>query len=488
MESFFRPAHRGEHFSITARREFEDSRLSLDQQVNITHKLLEHAEWEKRSNTIVKRNAITRNVFAIKQKNLESLNERRSKLKSLLEFEESQYKIEIASLTETQSQRAERVKNAARELKSNRESRRLEFANSCYERQWLESCDDLRKIDSHFFSLHCSDTIKKQIEEKKENILNEKEKEFQSAKQWEELRLKRVQEEDDKQQKRRENTIQNRYSLNDQINERQVLNLKLKEKEENEKLILQQLQLIDAESEKQKLFEENEKKKSANRENVAENSRIQLERKKQFLREREEQQLELNRLMLEYKKETEKQILSQKKFKSDLFEYKNYLQQRKEKEILMEKEMNRLIEEDVKREENKRDMKWAKEAENRQQLMAEVTNIRNNQIKEKNFLLQENKKEKELEKNFIDSEIQANLLNEKNELIKENQLKLIRAAELEAQIKLNYYKEKRMEMEKLRAKKECEMEEKNYQQRLNLFRNKKIQESQQNYHINNSQR
>ncbi len=51
-------------------------------------------------------------------------------------------------MTVTQEERMEQIRARAYELKERREKERQAFVKECYERQWMESCDDLRALNS----------------------------------------------------------------------------------------------------------------------------------------------------------------------------------------------------------------------------------------------------------------------------------------------------------------------------------------------------
>lgn len=237
MDRFFRTAHTGEHRSLTNRRDFEESRLTLDDQLSISQKLVEHAEWQKRSDAIVRRNAITRYAKQTLAQQQQELERRRAALRLLLSEEEQRYKQEMLASLETQEQRAARVMNQARKLKTEREARSAAYAEAAYEKQWKESCDDLRTIDSHFFSLHCNDTVIEQMAEKQRKIQQQKQLAAEQDALWEQQRLDKVRQEELKQQQRQEAQRENRRALQQQMEEHQKLEQQQKEAEQKEKEI-----------------------------------------------------------------------------------------------------------------------------------------------------------------------------------------------------------------------------------------------------------
>ena len=237
MDRFFRSAHAGEHPSITVRRSFEDSRVCLDSAQSVSLKLLEHAEWERRSNGIVRANKVQR---AVQQRRLEDdsgLAHRRRRLQGLLEAEDAQLQAELDGLTESAEARKQRVVAEALRLKAERERVRDAAARDGYDRQWKERCDELRTIDSHAFALHCAQRVEQQMADNAQRRAALSDEERLQAETWERLRVDRVRAEDDKQRSKKEATKDNRRALEEEVTRHRQLDSQQKEKEAKEKEI-----------------------------------------------------------------------------------------------------------------------------------------------------------------------------------------------------------------------------------------------------------
>ena len=237
MDRFYRSAHSGEHPSITSRRSFEDSRLTLDSQQSISVALLEHAAWQKRSDDILRRNQLTRHVQAARQTESDRLTQRRAALRRLLDRDEAEQRAELLSRMESADERKTRVMEEARRLKAERERRRDEAAAEGYSQQWKERCDDLRTLDSSFFARHCAEVVEQQIDDANRRRLQQRDEEKQYAAQWEASRQDKIRQEDDKQRRRKEAVQDNRAALREQMELHREMERQQKERQAKEKEI-----------------------------------------------------------------------------------------------------------------------------------------------------------------------------------------------------------------------------------------------------------
>jgi hypothetical protein len=105
--------------------------------------------WEQRTQLLIDQreaNAITQKLLQQKQ---DELKERKQEMKSLHENEMNGWKKTLqTSLEVTQEQRMEEIKERAYELKTQREADRQAFVGKCYERHFVDECDELREFDS----------------------------------------------------------------------------------------------------------------------------------------------------------------------------------------------------------------------------------------------------------------------------------------------------------------------------------------------------
>ena len=106
-------------------------------------------DWEERTQQLIDQrevNAITQKLLRQEQDELET---RKREMTSLHEGEMNGWKKTLqTSLEVTQEERMEQIREKAYELKAQREADRQAFVGECYERQWVDECDELRAFDS----------------------------------------------------------------------------------------------------------------------------------------------------------------------------------------------------------------------------------------------------------------------------------------------------------------------------------------------------
>ena len=106
-------------------------------------------DWEERTQQLIDQrevNAITQKLLRQEQDELET---RKREMSSLHEGEMNGWKKTLqTSLEVTQEERMEQIREKAYELKAQREADRQAFVGECYERQWVDECDELREFDS----------------------------------------------------------------------------------------------------------------------------------------------------------------------------------------------------------------------------------------------------------------------------------------------------------------------------------------------------
>jgi len=170
-------SNRGEQRSIVQRRQQEDSRLALHQDIQHNSKLTHKASWEHKTSKLITNNQIQNHARVKAQQSEQLLQARRQKLAELLASDDQLYRQEIVSRQETSTQKAKRLILHARKLKEEREERRQRFAEEMREKQWRNGCDDLRTLDGEYYRLHINqEVINQQNDKKIKNQYNNKRK------------------------------------------------------------------------------------------------------------------------------------------------------------------------------------------------------------------------------------------------------------------------------------------------------------------------
>ncbi|XP_058026932.1 cilia- and flagella-associated protein 53 [Ahaetulla prasina] len=392
--------------------------------------------------------------------------ERKDRLRDLLEAEEKGFIAEMESQEETIEGRQNSMRMKAKELREKREEARRKLVAEKREQQFRETCEEVRLLLSQ---QHMKEVCKDRLTQLALKEELNKQKEMEEAMYntlWEEDRLakeKRAFEEANKRSGWREemiNTLNAQKAIADaQREEARRL------KEEEAKLMEEERQLI-------KL--ENEQAEIKRREKLRECRDMLLDSmKKKARRLNEERQ---NELALEMKildhvlQESLEDTESQRQRKRELFKeqqmYQAYLAQRREEDKRQEQELDRLRAEDAAK-------MWAKRAEKekalklaRDRLLKEVMDTRKLQIEEK---LQRNAKEQEdllQDKELLKAAIQEYQQTEHETCTRRLQQSKQYREELRAQ--MDHLKEAR-EMEKEEERREyalAEEAEKLYHQKL----------------------
>jgi hypothetical protein len=106
-------------------------------------------DWEQRTQQQIDQREVNTIAQKLLQREEEKLQQRQQELQSLYKNEMSCWnETRQRSMTVTQEERMEQIRARAYELKERREKERQAFVKECYERQWMESCDDLRALNS----------------------------------------------------------------------------------------------------------------------------------------------------------------------------------------------------------------------------------------------------------------------------------------------------------------------------------------------------
>jgi len=154
-------------------------------------KVTSNAKWENDTDA-----RLGRARQADYQKNLEdqaagSLFSRRNQLAQLYEMELELWKRTLEGNKETPLDRKEKIKARAMALRAQRKAEQEEYVNHQTQRQWRDSCDDLRQLDSQMTLNDVAERRKEQLGEKARQQFQELEDEKQWSNAWEVDRLQK---------------------------------------------------------------------------------------------------------------------------------------------------------------------------------------------------------------------------------------------------------------------------------------------------------
>lgn len=374
---------RTEPRAIQQRIETERRRAEMSQAINGEFKLMENANWEKKTAAVMRKNHIHNIARHMEERDEQALKDRRQRLQDLLQKEERQHKAEMDSMNETSIQRATRLVNRAKQLKEDREARRLAFANKKWQEQWRRDCDDLRTIESDKFRGHVYDVVEQQKQDHVNAAQKYRQEEAKWAEEWEEDRVKALAKSAAEERRRKEvNEEEQRIILEHMAKNRAKRDgAKQAQREELERFTRQME--IDAAKEQERRIE-NEAKTRLQNEAVKKFNQEFLANKEAAARAKmESERNEMRQKMREYEHDLEEQNLDKERIQQEMREYHIFLQRRKEEEKIMEAEMERLTQQELDRANADRDKARIANDLARERLMQDVLRTRDIQIKER---------------------------------------------------------------------------------------------------------
>uniref|UniRef100_A0A663MYW6 Cilia- and flagella-associated protein 53 n=2 Tax=Athene cunicularia TaxID=194338 RepID=A0A663MYW6_ATHCN len=239
---------------LLARRQKEEELLEDARLLKLYNQHREVYEWHQRNELKWLHRAVQRKVDATMQEYLARTEERRERLRELLEAEENRYFAEMDSLEETVQEKQEKMRERTKLLREKREKERQQLVAEKREQQFREQCEELRIqwMKKHQKEL-CADRLA-QLALKEELKKQQKKEEQMFAELWEEDRLAKEKREAVERQKSAE---QNREILDVLSAQVAVLSAHKEEakqlKEEEARLLEEQQQLLQLESKQLKM-------------------------------------------------------------------------------------------------------------------------------------------------------------------------------------------------------------------------------------------
>ncbi|XP_068960967.1 cilia- and flagella-associated protein 53 [Petaurus breviceps papuanus] len=407
-------------------------------------------EWEMRMNRSFTNKLVQRNVEDAMQGFLINTEERRNRLRELLEAEENEYLTEIESKESTAMIRQDEMREKIQVLREAREKERQEFVAKKREQQFREQCDDLR---NHLIKTHEKKVCEERAaqvalheELRKQNMIEDK----LFTELWEHDRLAKEKREADEAAERAKIQEQTLLCLSAQI---ATLNAQKQEamrlKEEEGLLVEKRIAQLKRDKERERL--EKQQKMRQTRDIL---QKALQDRNERLAQERAEELYLDNKLLEIARQETrdEHEELRQKKEETEREGklYQAYLNQCWEAERLHEDEADKIIEAEAAKIKAKKDAQLMLEKDARQRLMDDVLATRRLQVIEK--------MEREAKEKVLDHELMMKGLEELNRQDAENYARKCRETleyreQLQAQIE---HQQQMREAERAAERKEYE--------------------------------
>ncbi|CAM9314162.1 unnamed protein product [Ascophyllum nodosum] len=126
----------------------ERRRVQSVESIVATDKAMHFADWENKTTAVIAYREGKGRMLKKERANSEALLARRRRLADLYNEEMERWEHEVMNRAETVEERKQRILEKATRLRDARESARRKYVQECYDRQWRDSCDDARTLDS----------------------------------------------------------------------------------------------------------------------------------------------------------------------------------------------------------------------------------------------------------------------------------------------------------------------------------------------------
>ncbi|KAM4639771.1 uncharacterized protein AAGF69_016604 isoform 8-T9 [Amazona ochrocephala] len=381
---------RNENF-VLARRQKEKELLENTNLIKLFDQYCKVYRWQQHKEQKWLNSAVQRKVDETMQEYLAGIDERRVRLCELLEAEESRYCTEMEALEETAQEKQAKMKERAKVLKEKREGERQQLVAEKREQQFREQSEELRTL---WMKKHQKEVFEDQLAQValKEELEKQQKKEEQMLEELlKEDMLAKEKQEAVKMQKVAEQNWETLNALNAQVAVLKAHKEEAKRLKEEEALLLkEEQQLLKLENEQLQM--EKLQKQRECRDMLL---RAAQDRKNR-LNEENQVELALEMKILEKALQDPPENIEKARRKQELLKeqktYLAHLAQQLEEENQRQKEVDKIIDEEIAKIWDKKAEQLRLEKEARKQLLNDVLNTRQLQIEEK---LQRNVKKQE---------------------------------------------------------------------------------------------
>uniref|UniRef100_UPI00398F83EB cilia- and flagella-associated protein 53 n=1 Tax=Pristiophorus japonicus TaxID=55135 RepID=UPI00398F83EB len=394
------------------------------------------------------------------------IDERRERLRDLLEAEEKEYMRQLPLLGETPLERQAKMREQVKYLKIVREQERQKLVADKLDQQFREQCVELQPKLSRQREMELVKDRNAQIEFNKKLQNQQKEEEQIFGELWEKDRLakeERVEKEMREQNKKQQENLAGQQEQMAEVNAKRMDHKRLKQEEAQ--LMKEKQRLLKLEDEQ--LAREKAQKQKKFRDTL--NYSMALKAKRIAKEQEEEQALDSkirDQTLKESADDAQEQMQRKLDYRREQQMYRNYLAQKADDQKLQDEETERLIQADMEKSWAKRfeQMRLKKEAQDR--LKKEVMDTRKLQVQEKLEKYSKNPQQVAAERATIDKFIEDQKKVDEERLARGKQTDKAYQQDLLAQMR--YQKEQR-EIAKAEEQREVEagkLEEEVYQKKL----------------------
>lgn len=386
---------------ILERRKQEELREEANSMVHYNKQFDLKTSWERTTDKKIQLNTVQRRMEGLLQQQQYSLEERRDKLRSLLQSEEAAFHCEITGQQETVLERQAKMRERARMLKEKRETERLEIAEQKLDQRWRNQCEELRATVTKRHQDQVCRERAEQVHFKQVERRHKEQEEQMYAQLWEE----------DRQAKCHREEMEAALQIERNREMLQVLTLQKsaidKQKEEMLQLREQEAELLKEDAalravEQQRMQQEKRRRQESTKSDL--DFSLKLKMKKRAKEEQEELAMDmkiLEQMLAESTNEAMQGLQKKNQLREEIKCYRGYLAEQAREEERMERELDSLVTAEVAKQWAKRVEQWRREKEARKKLMQDVIDTRRKQIEEKLAVIEQEKRAAQKEREAL---------------------------------------------------------------------------------------
>lgn len=393
---------------ILDRRHQEDMRQQAEEVTKYNKHCDLKNDWERSTDKRIQLNTVKRRVNSLLQANQFAIEERRDRLRSLLESEEKQYLIEMDAKEETVLERQAKMREKAKALKEKRERERLNLVQEKLEQQWRDQCEELRSTLSKRQQDQVAAERLQQLEIKADMEAADKVEEQLFADLWYADMMAKAKKEEDQTRRQMSANRDMLDTLNQQMAALEAQKQEEKRLEQEEAELLKQQTML-RKLEEQRAMEEKRRRQMETRQIYDRSLRMKMERTAREMQEQLAFDLQiLEQLLEESKNEAMEEAKRKRELREEGQRYRQYLEQLKAEEKAAEAELDRHVDAEVEKAWQKKLAQWRLEKEARHRLLQEVLAARQQQVADKLYKNEVQMQEAAREREEINRRIEEN--------------------------------------------------------------------------------
>ncbi|KAJ0012794.1 hypothetical protein NQD34_017128, partial [Periophthalmus magnuspinnatus] len=339
--------------------------------------------WIKSSDRNYVRSATERQVKAAIDQFELGTEERRERLRIMLETEEQQFLKEMEERRETTLDRQAKMRERAKVLRDIRETKRQEIVSEKMEQLFINQCEELRTVLTKRRGQETRLDCAAQVRSKQEQQQEQQMKDRQFAEMWEAIHQREEEKESERIERQQQKTNEHLTHLRAQIDaaEQQKQQAKVL-KEEEAQLLQEHIEMVKLQEQREK--HQKLKAQQTRRRQLDQSYRMKMRRLAK--EQQEELALDMSILQQVLSQESERgEEAAQRKIemREEQQRYRQYLADELERQKQLERETEQLFEEKLRETWDKREKQSQMERDARNRLMNDVLEARSLQIQHK---------------------------------------------------------------------------------------------------------